>query len=42
VLYGLKSTEYNNQTHVMVRVLSPEELPVDLDNGLKFIENEGD
>ena len=41
MLYGLKGGCYDNATHVQVRVLCPEELPVDLATGLKYIESRG-
>lgn len=34
VLYGIKTKDYNPETHVKVRVLYHDDFPVNLDNGL--------
>ena len=39
VLYGLNARAHNPETHVRVRILHYEELPVDLDTGLRYIDN---
>ena len=38
IKYGMKTKEYNPETHVKVRVLHHEELPIDFDTGIKKID----
>eukprot|EP00347_Sterkiella_histriomuscorum_P013953 403362725 len=38
VLYGMKVTKHNPETHVKVRVLYNEDLPIDFTNGKRYID----